>query len=228
MMGKQCVNVITNIFVCKYKPITTLYKQISLLEENKTAITVVAALPIIQKSMAPSSKLLSFLLITIAILFINAEAGDVGINYGMLGNNLPTPEEVISLYKSRNVDKLRLFNPDPNALQALHGSGIEVVLGTLNQDLEVLAGDLASASNWVSTNVAPHAREVRFRYITAGNEVIPGDLAEHVLPAMQNLDAALLAANLSIPVTTVVSTEVCVHNLFKLLNFLNRNFFTIH
>jgi enamine deaminase RidA (YjgF/YER057c/UK114 family) len=131
------------------------------------------------------------------------------VNYGLLGDNLPSPDKVISLYKSRGIRSLRLFNPDQNALNALKGSGIYVILGTLNQDLERLASNQSYAATWVQTNVAPFSGSVHFKYIDAGNEVIPGDLAVHVLPAMRNLDAALKDAGFNIPVTTAVSTQVC-------------------
>lgn len=128
----------------------------------------------------------------------------------MLGDNLPPPTQVVALLQSRNISRVRLFDPNPDALQALQGSGIEVVLGTLNQDLPQLAADLSFAATWVSTNVIPYAQNLRFRYISAGNEVIPGDLATYVFPAMQNLDQALRDAQLpyGIPVSTSVSTAV--------------------
>jgi len=45
--------------------------------------------------------------------------------------------------------------------------------------------------------------------VTAGNEVIPGDLAALVLPAMRNLESALHGAGLcGVAVTTAVSTAV--------------------
>lgn len=137
-----------------------------------------------------------------------SEAQGIGVNYGMLGNNLPTPDKVVALYASRSIKKLRIFNPDSNALKALKGSRIEVILGTYNQDLQRLGSDQSYAINWVQTNVIPYASSVTFRCINAGNEVIPGDLASNVLPAMQNLEAALKAANVSIPVTTAVATGV--------------------
>jgi Glycosyl hydrolases family 17 len=136
------------------------------------------------------------------------------VNYGLLGDNLPSPDKVISLYKSRGIQSLRLFNPDQNALNALKGSGISVILGTLNQDLERLATSQSYAATWVQTNVAPFSGLVDFKYIDAGNEVIPGDLAVHVLPAMQSLDDALKDAGFSIPVTTAVSTQVCFSLFF--------------
>ncbi|XP_058088195.1 putative glucan endo-1,3-beta-glucosidase GVI [Magnolia sinica] len=137
-----------------------------------------------------------------------AEAQSVGVNYGMLGDNLPTPDKVVALLKSKNIKMVRLFDPNPDALKALQSSGIDVVLGTFNEDLQRLGSDAAFAATWVSTNVVPHANAIHFRYVTAGNEVIPGDLAVNVLPAMKNLDAALKAANLEIPVSTVVATQV--------------------
>ncbi|XXG50528.1 hypothetical protein AAC387_Pa02g4522 [Persea americana] len=135
-------------------------------------------------------------------------AQSVGVNYGMKGNNLPTADQVIALVKSKNITRIRLFDPNPDALKALQGSGVETILGTLNEDLPKLGSDPSFATNWVNTNVVPHANSVVFRYVSAGNEVIPGDLAANVLPAMKNLDSALKAAKLSIPVSTCVATQV--------------------
>jgi exo-beta-1,3-glucanase (GH17 family) len=131
------------------------------------------------------------------------------VNYGMVANNLPAPEQVISMYKAKNISYVRLFHPDTSVLTALRGSGIGVVLGTLNEDLQRLASDPSFAASWVATNVQPFAGAVQFRYINAGNEVVPGDSAAHVLPAMQNLESALRSAGVSgVPVTTAVATAV--------------------
>ncbi|OVA15429.1 Glycoside hydrolase [Macleaya cordata] len=138
----------------------------------------------------------------------HAEAGVVGVNYGMLGDNLPTPNNVISLLKSKNITRVRLFAPNPDVLNALQGSGIELILGTLNQDIPILGTDPSFAQNWINTNIVPYAKNVNFRCIGVGNEVIPSDLAVHVLSAMENLNAALKAAELAIPISTTVSTAV--------------------
>ncbi|KAG0481619.1 hypothetical protein HPP92_012477 [Vanilla planifolia] len=126
----------------------------------------------------------------------------------MLGDNLPSPSQVVSLYRSRNITKLRLFNPEDDVLSSLKNSGIAVILGTYNQDLPRLAADPSFAASWVGTHVAPYASSVSFRAICAGNEVIPGNLSSTVLPASRNLEAALSAAGFSIPVTTAISTQV--------------------
>ncbi|KAL6853819.1 hypothetical protein ACP4OV_019848 [Aristida adscensionis] len=143
-------------------------------------------------------------------LFMRSHVGveAIGVNYGMIADNLPSPDKVIALYRAKNITDVRLYHPDTAVLAALRGSGLGVVLGTLNEDLARLAADAAFASSWVKSYVAPFAGAVRFRYVTAGNEVIPGDAAAHVLPAMRNLESALRAAGLAVPVTTAVATSV--------------------
>lgn len=136
--------------------------------------------------------------------------GAIGVNYGTKADNLPPPEQVISMYKSKNISYIRMFHPDTAALTALRGTGIGVVLGTLNEDLPRLASDASFAQSWVASYVAPFAGAVQFRYINAGNEVIPAtEYSAQVLPAMRNLESALQSAGVNgVPVTTCVATSV--------------------
>ncbi|PUZ54352.1 hypothetical protein GQ55_5G124900 [Panicum hallii var. hallii] len=145
------------------------------------------------------------------LLLLSSSSGveGIGVNYGMIANNLPSPDKVIALCRARNITDVRLFHPDTAVLAALRGSGLGVVLGTLNEDLARLASDASFAASWVQSYVQPFAGAVRFLYVTAGNEVIPGDLAALVLPAMRNLESALRGAGLGgVAVTTAVSTAV--------------------
>ncbi|KAK9284027.1 hypothetical protein L1049_012286 [Liquidambar formosana] len=128
----------------------------------------------------------------------------------MLGDNLPSPREVIAMYKSRNIGRMRLYDPNPSALEALRGSGIQVLVGVRNEDIEELGNSYAAAENWVVTNIRPYWPDVHFRYIAVGNEVIPGYYARFVLAAMQNLHNALGSGGLwhHIKVSTSVPTSV--------------------
>nr|XP_009762098.1 PREDICTED: lichenase-like [Nicotiana sylvestris] len=91
--------------------------------------------------------------------------------------------------------KIRIFDPNQDVLTALQGSHISVILGIGNEDLQSLASDPTFATNWVQNSVIPHASTVKFTYISAGNEVVPGPLANFVLGALQNIDSALKANN---------------------------------
>ncbi|KAI3458144.1 hypothetical protein Pfo_014807 [Paulownia fortunei] len=131
----------------------------------------------------------------------------IGINYGLNGDNLPAPRDVISLLKTRNIPKIRLFEPNQDVLKALQGSGISMIIGTRNEDLQALASNLSIATKWVETNVVPYS-SVNIICIAAGSEVFPGELAKYIPGAMQNLDSALISAKIAIPVSTAVSMGV--------------------
>ncbi|XP_060206337.1 putative glucan endo-1,3-beta-glucosidase GVI [Lycium barbarum] len=151
---------------------------------------------------------LCVLLFVFACVTLSSGVEGIGVNYGLLGNNLPPPAQVINLLKSKNIQNIRIFDPNQDVLKALEGSGISIILGTRNEDLQALASDPTFATNWVVTNIIPHTSNVKFTCISAGNEVIPGPLSTFVLGAMQNLDSALKANNLNIPVSTAVPLQV--------------------
>ncbi|KAK1551434.1 hypothetical protein Q3G72_035495, partial [Acer saccharum] len=135
-----------------------------------------------------------------------AEAVDIGVCYGMRGDNLPPATDVINLYKKYGIEKTRLFDPNPAALNALRGSGIKVILGIGDEELPNLAASADAVMTWFSTNVDPYLNDVLFSVIAVGNEVIPGVYAQNVLPVMQSLQSILDAKGLgsTIRVSTVV------------------------
>ncbi|KAK8964369.1 Glucan endo-1,3-beta-glucosidase [Platanthera guangdongensis] len=139
-----------------------------------------------------------------------ADVLSTGVCYGLLGDDLPPPQEVIALYNSKNIPSMRLYNPNQGALQALNGSGIQLIVGVPNEQLQSFAADQNAVAAWVQTNVISHYPAVDFRYMAVGNEVIPGDLAPFVLPAMANLQGALMVAGLAnqIKVSTAVAAGV--------------------
>ncbi|MBA0693348.1 hypothetical protein Goari_003722, partial [Gossypium aridum] len=52
----------------------------------------------------------------------------VGVCYGMIGNNLPPAAEVIDIYRRKGIQQLRLYAPDEAALRALGGTNIKLLL----------------------------------------------------------------------------------------------------
>lgn len=134
----------------------------------------------------------------------------------MMGNNLPSANEVVALYKSNNIRRMRLYDPNQAALQALRDSGIELILGVPNSDLQSLATNADNARNWVQRNVLNFWPSVRIKYIAVGNEVSPVGgaptqwMAQYVLPATQNIYQAIRAQGLhdQIKVTTAIDTTL--------------------
>ncbi|KDO53504.1 hypothetical protein CISIN_1g046781mg, partial [Citrus sinensis] len=124
----------------------------------------------------------------------NAEASnsnDIGFCYGKLENDLPSATDVINPYKKYSIGKIRLFDPNDAALNALRGSQIDVTLGVRNEDLPNLAASQDAANSWFATNMEPYLKDVVFSLIAVGNQVIPREFCQYVLPVMQILNNIL-------------------------------------
>ncbi|BBH08220.1 Glycosyl hydrolase superfamily protein [Prunus dulcis] len=69
-----------------------------------------------------------------------------------------------------------------------------------------LAGSQGAVNTWFAANVEPYVNDIVFNHIAVGNEVIPGSLAEHILPVMKYLQNVINDKNLDgIKVTIVLS-----------------------
>lgn len=154
---------------------------------------------------------LTVLLLLSLLGFQTKGAESIGVCYGRNGNNLPPVREVIALYKSNGIGKMRIYSADKEVLTALRGSNIELIMDVPRNELARLGNNAAAAASWVQTNVRDFFPAVKFKYIAVGNEVMPGDAeASSVLPAMRNVRAALASAGLQdqIKVSTVIRYDV--------------------
>lgn len=137
----------------------------------------------------------------------------IGINYGLVANNLPPPTATANLLSSTTVGKIRLNGADPAIIKALSNTGIGIVIGVTNGEIPALASNPNAAMRWVNSYVLPYYPASNIILITVGNEVITStdqDLISQLLPAMKNVQNALNSVLLGgkVKVSTVHSMSV--------------------
>lgn len=121
------------------------------------------------------------------------------MNYGTRGTTLPAPADVARfLARDTIVDRVRLLDADPVLLQAFAGTGLAVDVTVPNGVVPRLVS-LAFARRWVRDNVVPYAGATNISRLLVGDEVTTEanrTLLLALVPAMQNLHTALVAASL--------------------------------
>ncbi|CAN6557226.1 unnamed protein product [Malus baccata var. baccata] len=162
----------------------------------------------------------STVLFTIILLFLGlsdstlqVQSLSFGINYGQIANNLPSPSRVAVLLQSLNVSRIKLYDADPNVLQAFSNSDVDFIIGLGNGYLQSMSTDPLKAQSWIQQNVQPYLPQTKITCINVGNEVLGGNdtqLWSYLLPAMQSVYSALVDLGLSkqVAVTTAHSLTI--------------------
>lgn len=139
----------------------------------------------------------------------------VGINYGTLGNNLPSPKRVAQLLQSTLINKVKIYDTNPEILEAFSNTGIDLIVAVENYHVSNISSDMSAADKWFATRVAPFIPATSIVSIAVGNEYLTSNEGEQLDPealvqAMQNLRAMLISRGLDrkIKVTTPHSMAV--------------------
>ncbi|KAL3631018.1 hypothetical protein CASFOL_024002 [Castilleja foliolosa] len=130
----------------------------------------------------------------LSLLSYSTGGAPIGLCYGRVANNLPPPSAVINLLKSNRISRIRLFNPDPDALTPFYGTGIELMIGVPNEILSTLSnGTISTSVQWLQSNIFSHVAPNQVRYLVVGNEVLLKQpyYMPYLLPAILNLYQAL-------------------------------------
>ncbi|PIA34799.1 hypothetical protein AQUCO_03700225v1 [Aquilegia coerulea] len=125
--------------------------------------------------------------------------GSIGVNYGTVANNLPQAEEVAHfLLQNTIINRVRLFDVNPDTLRAFAHTGIEISINVPNDQIPDLT-KLSFAQQWINSHVVPYIPATNIVRILVGNEVLSSAnrlLIASLVPAMQNLHTALVGMSL--------------------------------
>ncbi|XWS48598.1 hypothetical protein CRYUN_Cryun13aG0090300 [Craigia yunnanensis] len=137
--------------------------------------------------------------IFLASTLVRGVEGTIGVSYGSVANNLPPPAQVAHfLIESTVINRVRLFDTNPDILKAFSHTGIAVTVTVPNDQIPRLTKP-NFAQQWVEDNIQPYTPATNIVRILVGNEVISTAnklLIGSLVPAMQAFHTALVAASL--------------------------------
>eukprot|EP00246_Nothoceros_aenigmaticus_P017974 TRINITY_DN918_c0_g1_i1.p1 TRINITY_DN918_c0_g1~~TRINITY_DN918_c0_g1_i1.p1 ORF type:complete len:553 (+),score=38.84 TRINITY_DN918_c0_g1_i1:72-1730(+) len=164
---------------------------------------------------AGASCLLILNLILVVGVAQAAGANSIGINYGTLGDNLPSAAQVVQLITTNKIGCAKIFDHNPTIISAFANSGVNLAIGVTNQEVIGIGQNSAAATQWVQQYVVPYFPATQIDAIVVGNELLTYSNPENVaisqyLPAaMRNLYSALNASGLhrNIKISTAVAYD---------------------
>ncbi|KAI3826352.1 hypothetical protein L1987_00399 [Smallanthus sonchifolius] len=124
----------------------------------------------------------------------------LGVNWGTKASRQLPPDTVVQMLKDNGIKKVKLFDADPNILDALEDTDIEVMVAVKNVELDAMTNK-QNAEKWVKDNVVKYVEnEVKITSVAVGNEPFLIDYKDKyinsTLPALQNIQKALDDAKL--------------------------------
>ncbi|KAK8549506.1 hypothetical protein V6N13_027258 [Hibiscus sabdariffa] len=139
---------------------------------------------------------LLFLLLTTTFFHLFSSTASIGVNYGMVADNLPSPADVANFIITKTIfDSVKIFDTNPTVLQAFANTNITMTVTVPNGEIPNLSNGGAAA--WVNTNIRPFHPQTKIKYISVGNEVLLLNDPAHIsglVPAMRALTDALRQA----------------------------------
>lgn len=125
-------------------------------------------------------------------------SGKAGVNYGQLGNNLPSPSRSVELIKSLRGKRVKLYDANPEILKALKNTNLQVSIMVPNQLISNISSNQTLADEWVRSNVVPFYPDTLIRYVLVGNEILSLYNTDtqswyNLVPAMRKIKSSLKA-----------------------------------
>ncbi|RWR87143.1 putative glucan endo-1,3-beta-glucosidase A6 [Cinnamomum micranthum f. kanehirae] len=148
-----------------------------------------------------ASHLVLLLLCLSFISICNAEiSSKLGVNYGQLGNNLPSPSHSIKLIESLKLGRVKLYDANPEILEPLSKTHLQVSIMVPNELIPNISSSQSASDTWVCSNLLPFYNKTRIRNLLVGNEILSDysnkQLWYDLVPAMRRIKQSLTTHNI--------------------------------
>ncbi|RDY09080.1 Glucan endo-1,3-beta-glucosidase 4, partial [Mucuna pruriens] len=154
----------------------------------------------------------SFLYYWIKLDSYNLQSAFVGVNIGTDVSDLPAASNIVDILKANQITHVRLYDANAHLLQALSNTSIEVIVGVTNEEVLRIGESPSAAAAWINKNVVAYVPSTNITAVAVGSEVLSTipNVAPVLVPAMNSLHKALVAANLNfnVKVSTPQSMDI--------------------
>ncbi|XP_019177206.1 PREDICTED: glucan endo-1,3-beta-glucosidase 8-like [Ipomoea nil] len=152
-----------------------------------------------------------------AVILLASPVHGLGVNWGTQAAQFLNPSIIVQMLKDNHIDKVKLFDSDHWTVNFFAGTGIEVLPGIPNNQLERFADDLDNAKDWVKANISSHIHDggVKIKHVAVGNEpflkAYNGSFKDLVFPALKNIQKALDEAGLGNKIKATIPQNADVY-----------------
>ncbi|CAK9161237.1 unnamed protein product [Ilex paraguariensis] len=142
----------------------------------------------------------------------------IGVNWGTQATQNLHPSVVAQMLKDNKISKVKLFDSDNWTVKYFAGTGIEVMLGIPNSQLNRFSDNYDNAKDWVKENVTKHLYDggVNIKYVAVGNEPFlksyNGSHLKTTFPALKNIQKALDAAGVGDKIKATIPQNADVYD----------------
>ncbi|KAI9120309.1 hypothetical protein K1719_007342 [Acacia pycnantha] len=140
----------------------------------------------------------------------------LGVNWGTQATHQLPPDTVVQMLKDNGIQKVKLFDSADNTMNAMAGTGIEVMVAIPNNQLAEM-NDYDRAKQWVKKNITRYNFKggVNIKYVAVGNEPFLKSYNNSFLnitfPALQNIQNALNEAGVGDTIKATVPLNADVY-----------------
>nr|XP_043635065.1 probable glucan endo-1,3-beta-glucosidase A6 [Erigeron canadensis] len=121
-----------------------------------------------------------------------ALSSKIGVNFGRLGNNLPSATRSIELLQIMKAGRVKLYDADHEILQLLSETKLEVTVMVTNEEISAIARNQETADQWVYERILNHYPATMIRYVLVGNEIFSYTATDQDLQIMNDLVPAMV------------------------------------